>query len=214
MKERCVVLLSGGLDSAVCVAIAHSHDLQVHALTIDYGQTNRNEVQAAFDLVNGMDIWNHMIVSLPLRFIRSPMTGYGEIPKNRTEEQRTTGISPTYIPGRNLIFLSLAAAWAESLLAKSIYVGFNCPGGIGHPDCRSEFVDLTLQAIQKGSQYPVERICTPLIHLNKKQIVKLAREMNVPIELTTSCYSPVQGKACHACDACIAREEALTSNEG
>lgn len=214
--SRCVVLLSGGLDSAVVAAQALRQGHVVYAMTVNYGQRHSNELDAAIELATRMRIHNHVVVRVPLsQYLYSPLTGHGVIPQDRTPDEMVASVAPTYLPGRNLLLLALAAGWAESVGASSIWIGCNALDRAGYPDCRREFLYATLKAIQAGSRLSIDDIVAPLLGMDKVGVVRLARELGVPIEITTSCYMPApDGQACHRCDACVLRESAIAEVYG
>jgi 7-cyano-7-deazaguanine synthase len=203
-----VVLLSGGLDSAVTLAAMRADGYAVHALTIDYGQRHAVEIERAARLAAYYGA-EHRVVSLDLRgFGGSALTAELSVPKDRPED--AGGIPITYVPARNTIFLSLALAWAEVLSAGVIALGVNAVDYSGYPDCRPEYLAAFERLARLATRVGVEsgsapRIVAPLIGLAKADIVRRGVELGVPFELTHSCYDPEDGAACGRCDSCRIR---------
>jgi len=209
---KAVCLLSGGLDSATCLAWARREGFDCHALSFDYGQRHRVELDAARLVAEALGAADHRIAKIDLRvFGHSALTDEIDVPKGRDEAAMNREIPVTYVPARNTIFLSFALAWAEILEANDIYIGVNALDYSGYPDCRPEFIQAFEQMSNLATKAGVEgrtriHIRTPLIGLSKAEIVKLGRELNVPFALTHSCYDPDEaGRACGACDSCILR---------
>ena len=213
---KAVCLLSGGLDSATCLAHARRAGFECYALSFDYGQRHRVELDAARRVARALRAADHRIAKIDLRvFGHSALTDEIEVPKGRDESAMSTGIPITYVPARNTIFLSFALAWAEVLEANDIYIGVNALDYSGYPDCRPEFIHAFEHMSNLATKAAVEsvgagragiHIRTPLIELSKAEIVRLAVELGVPVELTHSCYDPdASGRACGACDSCLLR---------
>lgn len=207
---RAVVLLSGGLDSATCLALALRDGRQVFPLSFAYGQLHAAEVEAASDLVRhyGLSASRHRRVDLGRAITGSALTGQGDVPLDRDEERMAGGIPSTYVPARNLIFLAFAASYAEAVGAGEIHLGVNVLDYSGYPDCRPEFVRAFAEAARLGTRAGVEgspiEIRTPLIALGKAEIVRLGARLGVPFERTLSCYLG-RRPACGRCDACRLR---------
>jgi 7-cyano-7-deazaguanine synthase len=205
--KKAVVLLSGGLDSATVLAIARDSQFACHALTVDYGQRHRAEVQAAKRVARALKANEHRIIRLDLAsFGGSALTDLGiAVPTAPAE-----GIPVTYVPARNTIFLAYALAYAEVLQSTDIFFGANAIDYSGYPDCRPEYVEafqrlanLATKAAVEG--YPVV-IHAPLIHLSKAEIIRRGIELNLDYSLTISCYQASEdGVACGRCDACRLR---------
>jgi 7-cyano-7-deazaguanine synthase len=207
-----VCLLSGGLDSATCLAWARRKGYDCYALSFDYGQRHRVELEAARRIANALEASDHRVAKIDLRvFGHSALTDEIDVPKDRDEASMNRQIPITYVPARNTIFLSFALAWAEVLEASDIYIGVNALDYSGYPDCRPEFIQAFEQMSNLATKTGVEgrtriHIRTPLIELSKAEIVKLAQELNVPFALTHSCYDPTSaGRPCGACDSCLLR---------
>jgi 7-cyano-7-deazaguanine synthase len=211
---RAVCLLSGGLDSSTCLAYARRQGFECYALSFDYGQRHRIELESARRIARALGAARHVTLSIDLRaFGGSALTDDIDVPKHASTDALQPGIPVTYVPARNTVFLSLALAWAETLGASDIFIGVNAIDYSGYPDCRPEFIaafeklaDLATKAGVEGSARM--RIHTPLIQLTKAGIVKLAAELGIDFSLTASCYDPDQeGAPCGACDSCLLRRK-------
>ncbi len=210
MGERAVVLLSGGMDSATALAIALSEGFDVLALTFDYGQRHRKEVQAAKRVAKHFRVRDHQIVKLDLTGIGgSALTSRTiDVPERRSMREIGQGIPPTYVPARNTILLGYALATAEAADAKAIYIAANSIDSSGYPDCRPEYYRAFQEVARLGTKRGVEgnaiEIRTPVIRMTKADIVRKGTELRVPFELTWSCYHG-RAKACGVCDSCQLR---------
>ncbi len=211
-SKKAVCLLSGGLDSATCLAIARRDGFETYALSFDYGQRHRSELVAARALAAALGAADHRIARIDLRiFGHSALTDDIDVPKQRDETAMGDGIPITYVPARNTIFLSFALAWAEVLESSDIFIGVNALDYSGYPDCRPEFIEAYERMSNLATKTGVEgvtrmKIHTPLIDLTKAGIVKVAAELGVPLGMTQSCYDPgSDGRPCGACDSCILR---------
>ncbi len=219
-KPRAVVLLSGGLDSATALAIATKRDnLDCATLAIDYGQRHRHELAAAELVARAAGVTDHRVITINLRaFGGSALTADVDVPKDRPASA-LNDIPITYVPARNLIFLSLATAMAEVLNARAIYIGVNSVDYSGYPDCRPEFVrsfELTANlATRAGVQGHALQIVAPLITLSKRDIIRTGQSLGVNYALTHSCYDPIvrdsASLACGRCDSCVLRREGFAS---
>ena len=207
--RKAVVLLSGGLDSMVCAALAREAGYAVQALTIDYGQRHRCEIDAAREIAAQIGAERHVILPLDLRaFGGSALTDDIAVPKNGVGDD----IPVTYVPARNLVFLSLTLAWAEALVARDVVIGVNALDYSGYPDCRPEFIaafaDLASLATKAGSEGERFRIHAPLQFLGKAEIASEAYRLGLDPALSWSCYDPqTDGSACGLCDSCRLRRE-------
>lgn len=213
---RCaVVLLSGGLDSATCLAIARAEGFACHALSFDYGQRHGVELEAARRVAAALGVESHRIVTIDLRaFGGSALTADIAVPKGRDEARMAEGVPVTYVPARNTIFLSYALALAEVREARDIYIGVNAVDYSGYPDCRPRFIEAFERMANLATKAGVEgcrlTIHTPLIDLPKTAIIRRGLELGVDYSLTHSCYDPgANGAACGACDACLLRRRAF-----
>ncbi len=203
-----VCLLSGGLDSATCLAVARSEGFECYALSFDYGQRHRVELQAAAKIAASFGAVKHLIVPIDLRlFGGSALTADVDVPKSGATE----GIPITYVPARNTVFLSFALAWAEVLSCSDIFIGVNAIDYSGYPDCRPEFIAAFERMANLATKSGVEgrtrvHIHTPLIQLSKSEIIKLGGSLGVDFRLTHSCYDPDErGRSCGLCDSCRLR---------
>lgn len=210
--KKAVCLLSGGLDSATALACARRGGFQTYALTFDYGQRHRVELDAAARVARHLGAAEHRVFRIDLRaFGGSALTADIDVPKDRHTDQISVEIPVTYVPARNTVFLSIALAWAEVLGSSDIYIGVNAVDYSGYPDCRPEFIRAFEQMANLATKAGVEgrqhlRIHTPLIHLSKAGIIRLGLELGVDYSLTHSCYDPVAGLACGHCDSCLLRK--------
>jgi 7-cyano-7-deazaguanine synthase len=204
--KRAVVLLSGGLDSMVCAALAREQGFSVLALTVDYNQRHRVEIEAARRIASTM-AERHIVLPLDLRsFGGSALTSDASVPKDGVQP----GIPITYVPARNLIFLSIALAWAEAAGAGDLFIGVNALDFSGYPDCRPEFVrgfeQLARLATKAGTEGEQIRIHAPLQHMTKADIAREAHRLGLDAGLSHSCYDPLpDGSHCGLCDACRLR---------
>lgn len=206
MSDRsAIVLLSGGLDSATCLAIARAAGFApLRTLAFDYGQRHRHELQAAFQLSQQFGAIEHRVVQIDLRqFGGSALTADIEVPK---DQLHATEIPVTYVPARNIIFLSFALAWCEVIDCNNVYIGVNALDFSGYPDCRPDFVRSFQETARLGTKRTDFTIHTPLIHWTKAQIIRKGTELGVDYSLTHSCYDPSpEGLACGHCDSCLLR---------
>ncbi len=212
MIPRAVVLASGGLDSTVTAAIARQEGYELFFLTIAYGQRHAVEIERARQVAAALGAANHLVMSLDLRAIGgSALTGPAAVPKDREGNKRSRTIPVTYVPGRNLIFLSIAAAHAEVVGASLIYFGANVLDYSGYPDCRPDFIRAFEMAVKEGTKAGMEgrslQVKAPLLMLTKAEIIRQGVELQVPFHLTHSCYDPAGDQACGRCDSCVIRRE-------
>jgi 7-cyano-7-deazaguanine synthase len=207
-ERRAVVLLSGGLDSMVAAAMAREAGFAIHALTIDYNQRHRREIDAARRIADRLGAVRHVVLPLDLRqFGGSALTDDLAVPKDGVG----LDIPITYVPARNLIFLSLTLAWAEAIGARDIFIGVNALDYSGYPDCRPEFItgfqDLAELATKAGAQGSPFTIQAPLQFLSKAQIATEAQRLDLDPAMSWSCYDPTaDGRACGLCDSCRLRK--------
>jgi 7-cyano-7-deazaguanine synthase len=212
--RKAVCLLSGGLDSSTCLALARRDGFDCYALSFDYGQRHRVELNCAARVAASLGASEHRVVSFDLRqFGHSALTSDIAVPKGRSGPEMSQEIPVTYVPARNTIFLSFALAWAEILEASDIFIGVNALDYSGYPDCRPEFTDAFERMANLATKAAVEGrtrtvIHTPLIRLTKAGIVSLAAELGLDFRLTHSCYDPdASGRPCGACDSCLLRQK-------
>ena len=206
LQPKAVVLLSGGLDSMVCAALAREQGFAVLALTVDYNQRHRVEIEAAKTIASALAD-RHIILPLDLRaFGGSALTSDASVPKQGVQP----GIPVTYVPARNLVFLSIAMAWAEAEGASDLFIGVNALDYSGYPDCRPEFIagfeQLARLATKAGTEGEQITIHAPLQHMTKADIAREARRLGLDAALSHSCYDPLpDGSHCGLCDACRLR---------
>jgi 7-cyano-7-deazaguanine synthase len=211
---KAVCLVSGGLDSATCLAYARSKGYECFALSFDYGQRHRVELEAAARVAAALGAARHCVMRVDLRvFGGSALTGDIQVPKRRTVEEMGREIPVTYVPARNTIFLSFALAWAEVLHSSDIFLGVNAVDYSGYPDCRPEYIEAFERMANLATRAGVEErtrivIHTPLMRLAKAEIVKLAASLGVDFGMTHSCYDPLPGgRPCGECDSCVLRRK-------
>ncbi len=211
--KKAVVLLSGGLDSATCLAVARSEGFACHTLAFAYGQRHDVEVEAARRVARALGALEHKVIRLDLRaFGGSALTDGIDVPRPGSTEEIGRDIPVTYVPARNTIFLSFGLAWAEVLGARDIYIGANALDYSGYPDCRPEFLEAFERVANLGTRAGVEggrfRIHAPLLSLTKAEIIRLGTRLGVDYGLTHSCYDPdPRGLACGRCDSCLLRRK-------
>ena len=211
--KHAVVLLSGGLDSTTTLAVAKAMGFECYALSFDYGQRHQVELEAARRVAKAIGVAEHRVAKIDRSVFRgSALTDEVPVPKGRGAEEMASGIPVTYVPCRNMIFLSFATAWAEVIGTSHIFIGVNALDYSGYPDCRPEFIAVfeTLATIgtkagREGAHFHVH---APLIDMTKAEIVQKALELKVDLSLTHSCYDPSeQGVACGVCDSCQLRRK-------
>ncbi len=203
---KAICLLSGGLDSSTVIYYAKDQGYEVYALSFDYGQRHKRELDAAKNIASSVGAKEHKILKVDLTQIGgSALTDQNiEVPLDREMEEMTSEIPVTYVPMRNTIFLAFAAAYAEIIGADTIFAGMNFIDYSGYPDCRPEYIKAMQKAIQLGSKAQNINIKTPIIHMDKREIIQLGSKLNVPYEKTWSCYKGGK-KACGQCDSCLLR---------
>jgi 7-cyano-7-deazaguanine synthase len=213
-ERRAICLLSGGLDSATCLAIARAEGYRCYCLSFDYGQRHSVELDAASRVAEQLKAAEHRTARIDLRiFGGSALTANIDVPKARPEIAISEGIPITYVPARNTIFLSFALAYAEVTGASHIFIGVNAIDYSGYPDCRPEFIHAFETMANLATKTGVEGttkviIDTPLMKMTKADIVRKAVELGVDLRLTHSCYDPSPGgRSCGVCDACILRQK-------
>jgi len=206
---KAVILLSGGLDSATVLAMAKDQGYECYALSFNYGQRHAAELNAAANVVSTFSVIEHKTIDLDLTQI-----GGSALTDNNIDvpESATDGIPVTYVPARNTIFLSYALAWAEVLEINNIFIGINAVDYSGYPDCRPEYIQAFERMANLATKFSVEgtklTIHTPLIDLNKADIIQQGSKLNVDYALTISCYQvDKHGRACGVCDSCRFRKE-------
>ncbi|MDD3118704.1 MAG: 7-cyano-7-deazaguanine synthase QueC [Victivallales bacterium] len=209
IQPKAVVLLSGGLDSATCLAIARQEGFACYALSFAYGQRHRVELECARRIAEAAAVARHVVINIDLRqWGGSALTDDIPVP----EGGAGTGIPVTYVPARNTIFLSFATGWAEVLGARDIFIGVNSLDYSGYPDCRPEFIKAFAECARLGTKAVDEgwhfNIHAPLQYLKKADIIRRGLELGVDYRLTHSCYNPApDGRACGHCDSCLLRHQ-------
>lgn len=211
-KPVAVVLVSGGLDSATCLALANSQGYRCYALSFNYGQRSSSELEAAHRVVQAADVVEHRVINLDIGALGGSALTDTSI---AVPEQLGEGIPVTYVPARNTIFLSYALAWAEVLEAGAIFIGVNAVDYSGYPDCRPEYIAAFQRVINLATRTGVEgreiALQTPLIDLSKAEIIKTGEYLGVDYSLTVSCYqADPEGRACGVCDSCRLRKQGFT----
>jgi 7-cyano-7-deazaguanine synthase len=216
-RNKAIVLLSGGLDSATVLAMAIGEGFEACAISFRYGQRHSVELESAALVARQMGVARHVIVDIDLRaFGGSALTGDIDVPKGRSDADRALGIPVTYVPARNTIFLSFALAWAEVLGSTDIFVGVNALDYSGYPDCRPEYVEAYERMANLATRAGVEgnqrlRIHAPLIELSKSGIIRRGMVLGVDYSITCSCYDPGPiAEPCGRCDACLLRAKGFS----
>ena len=219
LAKPAVVLLSGGLDSATCLAIARDQGFDPYAISFRYGQRHSIELVRASKIAKQAGVAKHVIINIDLGAIGgSALTDHQLIvPKHETAEEIGTDIPLTYVPARNTVFLSYALGWAEVLGALDIYIGVNALDYSGYPDCRPEYIAAFERMANLATKAAIEgkalKIHTPLIHLTKSEIIRLGLSLGVDYSQTLSCYDPSEsGVACGHCDSCLLRRRGFEQN--
>ena len=211
MKRKAVILLSGGLDSTTCAAIARKKQFELYGLTINYGQKHIFEIESAKFVADYFNMKKHIVIDIDLAsFGGSSLTSKNlEVPKNRMISNND--IPTTYVPARNTVFLSISLAQAEAINSFDIFIGVNALDYSGYPDCRPKFISqfeklanlATKESVENKGRY---KIHTPLINLTKSEIIQKGLKLNVDYGMTSSCYDPHKnGNPCGNCDACMLR---------
>ncbi|MDO8705740.1 MAG: 7-cyano-7-deazaguanine synthase QueC [Sulfuricaulis sp.] len=211
--KKAVVLVSGGLDSATVLALAAAAGARCYALTFDYGQRHRVELEAACRVAQALHAVDHRVVKLDIGWMGgSALTDAAmAVPHGPY-----VGIPVTYVPARNTVFLAIALAWAEVLGAPEIYIGANAVDYSGYPDCRPEFIQAFEQLANLATRAGVEghgfHVLAPLMHMSKLEIIRTGLQLGVDYSLTVSCYDPdAAGRACGRCDACCLRTQGFSA---
>jgi 7-cyano-7-deazaguanine synthase len=209
MKEKAVVLLSGGIDSSTTLAIAKAEGYELNALSLDYGQRHALELEAASKVAAHVGVKEHLVIKADLRAIGgSALTARIDVPKGGVAGGK---IPATYVPARNTIMLSFALGWAEVLTAPHIFIGANVVDYSGYPDCRPEYLRAFEEMANLATKASVEgeirfQIHAPLLEMTKSDIIKKGIELGLDYSLTWSCYDPTpEGKPCGECDSCLIR---------
>jgi 7-cyano-7-deazaguanine synthase len=212
--RKAVVLLSGGLDSTTTLAVAKAQGLAMYALSVDYGQRHRVELERAERVARALGAAEHRTVRLDLRAIGgSALTAAIDVPKGRSADDMAHGIPITYVPARNTILLGLALGYAETVGAFDLFIGANVLDYSGYPDCRPEFLEAFERLANLATKAAVEgigrfRVHAPLLKMTKAEIIREGTRLGVDYSLTLSCYDPdAEGRACGTCDSCLLRKK-------
>lgn len=209
MAERSVVLLSGGLDSATVLAISVARGYESHTVSFDYGQRHRFELSQSEVVSRSLGAASHRVVKLDSGiFSGSSLTGNGEPPEDRDGEDMASGIPSTFVPARNLVFLSLAASFAASISARRIFIGANQVDYSGYPDCRMEFLSSfedTCNIALRGHESSGVIVEAPLVYMAKEEIIRIGSKLGVDYAATVSCYNATSLTHCGKCDSCYIR---------
>lgn len=213
MREKAIILLSGGLDSATCCAVALNEGYEVYAITFSYGQKHSVEVEKSEVVARYFSLAHHYILEIQAAvFSESALSRLSDkqVPKDRDVDNQED-IPETYVPARNILFLSYALAFCEKIGARTIFIGINAVDYSGYPDCRPEFIENFRKMADVGTKVGLERgfdIRTPLINLSKADIIKLGMSLGVDYSITHSCYDPDEkGNPCGKCDSCKIRKK-------
>ncbi len=204
---KAVILLSGGLDSTICMSVAKEEGYELYPISFNYGQRHNRELECAKAVAKHFNVKKHLIIDTNMNDIGgSALTDDIEVPEGDVTRK---DIPVTYVPARNLIFLSYALGYAEVLEAEAVYIGVNAVDYSGYPDCRPEFIDKFQELADYSTKATTQdkliiKVKTPLINLTKGEIVKLGVESEAPLELSTSCYKGAE-EACGICDSCKLR---------
>lgn len=211
-RNRTVVLLSGGLDSATTLALAREQGFECHAISFDYGQRHRFELESARKVAQAGGAAQHIVYELDTQaFSGSALTGAVDVPKDRSDEDMSDGIPTTYVPARNTVFLAVALGWSEVVGAYDLFVGVNAVDYSGYPDCRPEYIAAFQNMANLATKAGVEnnapyRVHAPLISMTKAEIIQTGTQLGVDYALTHSCYDPrPDGTSCGHCDSCRLR---------
>ena len=209
-SNKALVLLSGGLDSSVVLSVCQNKGYDIYAISFDYGQRHKVELEYAKFQATFFNCISHDVFKMEF-YGGSALTDNIEVPKNRDSHLISKDIPVTYVPSRNIVFLSFASGYAECHDIDNIFLGVNAIDYSGYPDCRKNFIDNFEKLINKSTKKGLEgskfKINTPLINLSKKEIIKLGHKNGVDFSMTSSCYSPRLKKNCGICDSCLLRKQ-------
>ena len=209
-SNKALVLLSGGLDSSVVLSVCQDEGYDIYAISFDYGQRHKVELEYAKFQATFFNCISHEVFKMEF-YGGSALTDDIKVPKNRDSHSMSKDIPVTYVPSRNIVFLSFASGYAECHDIDNIFLGVNAIDYSGYPDCRKNFIDNFEKLINKSTKKGLEgskfKINTPLINLSKKDIIKLGHKNGVDFSMTSSCYSPQLKKNCGVCDSCLLRKQ-------
>ena len=208
-SNKALVLLSGGLDSSVVLSVCQDKGYDIYAISFDYGQRHKVELEYAKFQATFFNCISHEVFKMEF-YGGSALTDDIKVPKNRDSHSMSKDIPVTYVPSRNIVFLSFASGYAECHDIDNIFIGVNAIDYSGYPDCRKNFIDNFEKLINKSTKKGLEgskfKINTPLINLSKKDIIKLGHKNGVDFSMTSSCYNPKLKKNCGVCDSCLLRK--------
>ena len=209
-SNKALVLLSGGLDSSVVLSVCQDKGYDIYAISFDYGQRHKVELEYAKFQATFFNCISHEVFKMEF-YGGSALTDDIKVPENRDSHSMSKDIPVTYVPSRNIVFLSFASGYAECHDIDNIFIGVNAIDYSGYPDCRKNFIDNFEKLINKSTKKGLEgskfKINTPLINLSKKDIIKLGHKNGVDFSMTSSCYSPKLKKNCGVCDSCLLRKQ-------
>ena len=209
-SNKALVLLSGGLDSSVVLSVCQEKGYDIYAISFDYGQRHKVELEYAKFQATFFNCISHEVFKMEF-YGGSALTDDIKVPKNRDSHSMSKDIPVTYVPSRNIVFLSFASGYAECHDIDNIFIGVNAIDYSGYPDCRKNFIDNFEKLINKSTKKGLEgskfKINNPLINLSKKDIIKLGHKNGVDFSMTSSCYSPKLKKNCGVCDSCLLRKQ-------
>ena len=209
-SNKALVLLSGGLDSSVVLSVCQDKGYDIYAISFDYGQRHKVELEYAKFQATFFNCISHEVFKMQF-YGGSALTDDIKVPKNRDSHSMSKDIPVTYVPSRNIVFLSFASGYAECHDIDNIFIGVNAIDYSGYPDCRKNFIDNFEKLINKSTKKGLEgskfKINTPLINLSKKDIIKLGHKNGVDFSMTSSCYSPKLKQNCGVCDSCLLRKQ-------
>ena len=209
-SNKALVLLSGGLDSSVVLSVCQEKGYDIYAISFDYGQRHKVELEYAKFQATFFNCISHKVFKMEF-YGGSALTDDIKVPKNRDSHSMSKDIPVTYVPSRNIVFLSFASGYAECHDIDNIFIGVNAIDYSGYPDCRKNFIDNFEKLINKSTKKGLEgskfKINAPLINLSKKDIIKLGHKNGVDFSMTSSCYSPKLKKNCGVCDSCLLRKQ-------
>ena len=209
-SNKALVLLSGGLDSSVVLSVCQDKGYDIYAISFDYGQRHKVELEYAKFQATFFNCISHEVFKMEF-YGGSALTDDIKVPRNRDSHSMSKDIPVTYVPSRNIVFLSFASGYAECHDIDNIFIGVNAIDYSGYPDCRKNFIDNFEKLINKSTKKGLEgskfKIITPLINLSKKDIIKLGHKNGVDFSMTSSCYSPKLKKNCGVCDSCLLRKQ-------
>ena len=209
-SNKALVLLSGGLDSSVVLSVCQDKGYDIYAISFDYGQRHKVELEYAKFQATFFNCISHEVFKMEF-YGGSALTDEIKVPKNRDSHSMSKDIPVTYVPSRNIVFLSFASGYAECHDIDNIFIGVNAIDYSGYPDCRKNFIEnfekLINRSTKKGLEGSKFKINTPLINLSKKDIIKLGHKNGVDFSMTSSCYSPKLKKNCGVCDSCLLRKQ-------